>query len=162
MSWGIRAHGVKSKALFVFQEYPNQALLLLVTGALGLRILRSLLKPALPVLSTFKVIFCPFLPWCVITRQILLMTSYRFKDFWLWPLLFCLLGQLVGSWMAAGVLVIWLAIWYGDSGLLLTQHQRGDQRDWRSVRIFSLSYIQPSFISENYSHQSSTTNSINL
>ncbi|XP_018555299.1 uncharacterized protein zgc:112980 [Lates calcarifer] len=38
-----------------FQEvYPDQALLLLVTGALGLRILSATLSPALPVLSTFK------------------------------------------------------------------------------------------------------------
>ncbi|KAM9363740.1 uncharacterized protein ABDE67_019425 [Symphorus nematophorus] len=38
-----------------FQEvYPDQALLLLVTGALGLRILDSSLSPALPVLNTFK------------------------------------------------------------------------------------------------------------
>ncbi|XP_051242575.1 uncharacterized protein zgc:112980 isoform X2 [Dicentrarchus labrax] len=38
-----------------FQEvYPDQALLLLVTGALGLRILNSALSPALPVLNTFK------------------------------------------------------------------------------------------------------------
>lgn len=38
-----------------FQEvYPDQALLLLVTGALGLRILHAALKPALHVLNTFK------------------------------------------------------------------------------------------------------------
>lgn len=38
-----------------FQEvYPDQALLLLVTGALSLRILNSALSPALPVLNTFK------------------------------------------------------------------------------------------------------------
>nr|XP_019962407.1 PREDICTED: uncharacterized protein LOC109642172 [Paralichthys olivaceus] len=38
-----------------FQEvYPDQALLLLVTGALGLRILSAALTPALPVLNTFK------------------------------------------------------------------------------------------------------------
>ncbi|XP_042340528.1 uncharacterized protein zgc:112980 [Plectropomus leopardus] len=38
-----------------FQEvYPDQALLLLVTGALGLRILHGPLCPVLPVLSTFK------------------------------------------------------------------------------------------------------------
>ncbi|XP_019109200.2 uncharacterized protein LOC109136586 isoform X1 [Larimichthys crocea] len=34
--------------------YPDQALLLLVTGALSLRILNSALSPALPVLNTFK------------------------------------------------------------------------------------------------------------
>ncbi|XP_068445094.1 uncharacterized protein zgc:112980 [Clinocottus analis] len=39
-----------------FQEvYPDQALLLLVTGALGVRILSAALSPALPVLNTFKV-----------------------------------------------------------------------------------------------------------
>ncbi|XP_062243680.1 uncharacterized protein zgc:112980 [Platichthys flesus] len=38
-----------------FQEvYPDQALLLLVTGALGLRILSAALTPALPVLNTFQ------------------------------------------------------------------------------------------------------------
>nr|XP_046227319.1 uncharacterized protein zgc:112980 [Scatophagus argus]XP_046227330.1 uncharacterized protein zgc:112980 [Scatophagus argus] len=38
-----------------FQEvYPDQALLLLVTGALGVRILNSALSPAVPVLNTFK------------------------------------------------------------------------------------------------------------
>lgn len=37
------------------QEYPDQALLLLVTGALGLRILHTALSPALPVLNTLKV-----------------------------------------------------------------------------------------------------------
>lgn len=42
------------------QEYPDQALLLLVTGALGLRILESPLRPGLPVLSTFQVIPCSF------------------------------------------------------------------------------------------------------
>uniref|UniRef100_H3CS68 Zgc:112980 n=1 Tax=Tetraodon nigroviridis TaxID=99883 RepID=H3CS68_TETNG len=39
---------------FFLEEYPDQALLLLVTGALGLRILRFPLKPALPVLGTFR------------------------------------------------------------------------------------------------------------
>ncbi|TKS68509.1 hypothetical protein D9C73_002572 [Collichthys lucidus] len=34
--------------------YPDQALLLLVTGALSLRILNSALSPVLPVLNTFK------------------------------------------------------------------------------------------------------------
>ncbi|XP_037621769.1 uncharacterized protein zgc:112980 isoform X2 [Sebastes umbrosus] len=38
-----------------FQEvYPHQAMLLLVTGALGLRIINAALSPALPVLNTFK------------------------------------------------------------------------------------------------------------
>ncbi|XP_038568853.1 uncharacterized protein zgc:112980 [Micropterus salmoides] len=38
-----------------FQEvYPDQAMLLLVTGALGLRILNAALSPAIPVLNTFK------------------------------------------------------------------------------------------------------------
>nr|XP_020478423.1 uncharacterized protein LOC109973293 isoform X2 [Monopterus albus] len=38
-----------------FQDvYPDQALLLLVTGALGLRILSGPLCPALPVLNTYK------------------------------------------------------------------------------------------------------------
>ncbi|XP_073324632.1 uncharacterized protein [Pagrus major] len=36
------------------EVYPDQALLLLVTGALSLRILNSALSPALPVLNTFK------------------------------------------------------------------------------------------------------------
>ncbi|XP_041839479.1 uncharacterized protein zgc:112980 isoform X2 [Melanotaenia boesemani] len=36
------------------EVYPDQALLLLVTGALGFKILNSPLRPALPVLSTFK------------------------------------------------------------------------------------------------------------
>ncbi|KAM8880338.1 uncharacterized protein AB9W97_015204 isoform 2-T3 [Spinachia spinachia] len=36
------------------EVYPAQALLLLVTGALGQRILRAALSPALPVLNTFK------------------------------------------------------------------------------------------------------------
>lgn len=40
------------------QSYPDQALLLLVTGGLGMRILHSPLSPVLPVLSTFKVISC--------------------------------------------------------------------------------------------------------
>ncbi|KAM7419619.1 hypothetical protein PAMA_016629 [Pampus argenteus] len=35
-------------------EYPDQALLLLITGALGLRILTAALSPALPVLNTLK------------------------------------------------------------------------------------------------------------
>ncbi|XP_076585679.1 uncharacterized protein LOC143320122 isoform X1 [Chaetodon auriga] len=39
---------------FFHEVYPDQALLLLVTGALGLRILDSALSPALPVLNTFK------------------------------------------------------------------------------------------------------------
>lgn len=37
------------------QVYPDQALLLLVTGALDVRILSIALSPALPVLNTFKV-----------------------------------------------------------------------------------------------------------
>ncbi|KAM7394550.1 hypothetical protein PAMP_021344 [Pampus punctatissimus] len=36
------------------QEYPDQALLLLITGALGLRILAAALSPSLPVLNTLK------------------------------------------------------------------------------------------------------------
>ncbi|XP_029367382.1 uncharacterized protein LOC115049369 isoform X2 [Echeneis naucrates] len=36
------------------EEYPDQALLLLVTGALGLRILSGPLRPALPVLHTYQ------------------------------------------------------------------------------------------------------------
>ncbi|KAM4584520.1 uncharacterized protein PAE49_004043 [Odontesthes bonariensis] len=36
------------------EVYPDQALLLLVTGALGLRILNAALTPALPVLNSFK------------------------------------------------------------------------------------------------------------
>ncbi|XP_070683801.1 uncharacterized protein [Pempheris klunzingeri] len=39
---------------FFLEVYPDQALLLLVTGALGLRILNDPLHPALPVLNTFK------------------------------------------------------------------------------------------------------------
>ncbi|KAK5865813.1 hypothetical protein PBY51_020053 [Eleginops maclovinus] len=39
---------------FFVQEYPDQALLLVVTGALCLRILDAPLSPALPVLNTFK------------------------------------------------------------------------------------------------------------
>ncbi|XP_041790259.1 uncharacterized protein zgc:112980 isoform X2 [Chelmon rostratus] len=39
---------------FFHEVYPDQALLLLVTGALGLRILDSALSPALPVLNMFK------------------------------------------------------------------------------------------------------------
>ncbi|XP_044040772.1 uncharacterized protein zgc:112980 isoform X2 [Siniperca chuatsi] len=39
---------------FFHEVYPDQALLLLVTGALGLRILNAALSPALPVLNTFK------------------------------------------------------------------------------------------------------------
>ncbi|XP_072240827.1 uncharacterized protein [Leuresthes tenuis] len=36
------------------EVYPDQALLLLVTGALGLRILSGALRPTLPVLNSFK------------------------------------------------------------------------------------------------------------
>ncbi|KAM9313866.1 uncharacterized protein KZ484_023712 isoform 1-T2 [Pholidichthys leucotaenia] len=36
------------------EEYPDQALLLLVTGAFGLRLRHTVLCPLLPVLSTFK------------------------------------------------------------------------------------------------------------
>uniref|UniRef100_A0A3Q3LDB4 Zgc:112980 n=1 Tax=Mastacembelus armatus TaxID=205130 RepID=A0A3Q3LDB4_9TELE len=39
---------------FFDSVYPNQALLLLVTGALGLRILNAAVSPVLPVLNTFK------------------------------------------------------------------------------------------------------------
>ncbi|XP_047189915.1 uncharacterized protein zgc:112980 [Scophthalmus maximus] len=39
---------------FFLEVYPDQALLLLVTGALGLRILSAALTPALPVLNTFQ------------------------------------------------------------------------------------------------------------
>ncbi|XP_030285527.1 uncharacterized protein LOC115588985 isoform X2 [Sparus aurata] len=39
---------------FFLEVYPDQALLLLVTGALSMRILNSALSPALPVLKTFK------------------------------------------------------------------------------------------------------------
>ncbi|XP_028448182.1 uncharacterized protein zgc:112980 isoform X3 [Perca flavescens] len=39
---------------FFQKVYPDQALLLLVTGALGLRICKAPLSPALPVLETFK------------------------------------------------------------------------------------------------------------
>ncbi|XP_039659759.1 uncharacterized protein zgc:112980 isoform X1 [Perca fluviatilis] len=39
---------------FFQKVYPEQALLLLVTGALGLRICKAPLSPALPVLETFK------------------------------------------------------------------------------------------------------------
>lgn len=45
------------------QLYPDQALLLLVTGGLGMRILDSPLSPILPVLSTFKVISCQLVPF---------------------------------------------------------------------------------------------------
>lgn len=45
------------------QSYPDQALLLLVTGGLGMRILHSSLSPILPVLSTFKVISCQLIPF---------------------------------------------------------------------------------------------------
>lgn len=48
--------------VFAFQVYPDQALLLLVTGALSLRIVSDRLSPALPVLNTFKVTSCSFLP----------------------------------------------------------------------------------------------------
>ncbi|XP_071359418.1 uncharacterized protein [Trachinotus anak] len=48
-------HGSNIQIPRFFQEvYPDQALLLLVTGALGLRILSGALSPALPVLNTFK------------------------------------------------------------------------------------------------------------
>lgn len=40
---------------FCQQSYPEQSLLLLVTGALGLRVLHSPLLPILPVFNTFKV-----------------------------------------------------------------------------------------------------------
>ncbi|XP_044203407.1 uncharacterized protein zgc:112980 [Thunnus albacares] len=39
---------------FFQMVYPDHALLLLVTGALGLRILHAALNPALPLLNTFK------------------------------------------------------------------------------------------------------------
>lgn len=38
------------------QIHPDQALLLLVTGALGLRLLQAAMCPVLPVLYTFKVV----------------------------------------------------------------------------------------------------------
>lgn len=64
------------------QVYPDQALLLLVTGALGLRILDSALSPALPVLNMFKVISCPCFLMCNIlcvdiksTVSLVLITS---------------------------------------------------------------------------------------
>nr|XP_040043142.1 uncharacterized protein zgc:112980 [Gasterosteus aculeatus aculeatus]XP_040043143.1 uncharacterized protein zgc:112980 [Gasterosteus aculeatus aculeatus] len=48
-------HGANVQIPRVFQEgYPDQALLLLVTGALGQRVLSGALSPALPVLNTFK------------------------------------------------------------------------------------------------------------
>ncbi|XP_034398869.1 uncharacterized protein zgc:112980 isoform X2 [Cyclopterus lumpus] len=48
-------HGSNLQIPTVFQEvYPDQALLLLVTGALDVRILSAALSPALPVLNTFK------------------------------------------------------------------------------------------------------------
>lgn len=40
------------------QVYPDQALLLLVTGALALRVFDGVLSPAAPVLNTYQVI-CP-------------------------------------------------------------------------------------------------------
>lgn len=40
---------------FFVQSYPEQSLLLVVTGALGLRVLNSPLVPVLPVFNTFKV-----------------------------------------------------------------------------------------------------------
>ena len=49
-----------TRALLI-QVYPDQALLLLVTGALGLRILNAALRPALPVLNSFKVTPCTFI-----------------------------------------------------------------------------------------------------
>uniref|UniRef100_A0A665TYD4 Uncharacterized protein n=1 Tax=Echeneis naucrates TaxID=173247 RepID=A0A665TYD4_ECHNA len=52
-----------------FQEYPDQALLLLVTGALGLRILSGPLRPALPVLHTYQV-FSLFLSICLWTLNL--------------------------------------------------------------------------------------------
>ncbi|XP_068593535.1 uncharacterized protein zgc:112980 [Cebidichthys violaceus] len=48
-------HGSNIHIPRFFQEvYPDQALLLLVTGALGSRIVSAALSPALPVLDTFK------------------------------------------------------------------------------------------------------------
>ncbi|XP_023286294.1 uncharacterized protein LOC111672935 [Seriola lalandi dorsalis] len=50
-----KQHGSNIQIPWIFLEvYPDQALLLLVTGALGLRILNGALSPALPVLNTFK------------------------------------------------------------------------------------------------------------
>lgn len=50
---------IKMATIVIFhlclQVHPDQALLLLVTGALGLRMAHSALRPALPVLGTFKV-----------------------------------------------------------------------------------------------------------
>lgn len=42
------------------QRYPDQSLLLLLTGALCWRIIDSALSPALPVLNTFKVFSSPY------------------------------------------------------------------------------------------------------
>uniref|UniRef100_A0A3Q3XDY4 Uncharacterized protein n=1 Tax=Mola mola TaxID=94237 RepID=A0A3Q3XDY4_MOLML len=53
---------IKMATIVIFhlclQVHPDQALLLLVTGALGLRMAHSALRPALPVLGTFKVTSC--------------------------------------------------------------------------------------------------------
>lgn len=57
----------KKTKLFCPQSYPEQSLLLVVTGALGLRVLNSPLVPVLPVLNTFKVTSgSPVTPvtWC--------------------------------------------------------------------------------------------------
>ncbi|XP_040003163.1 uncharacterized protein zgc:112980 isoform X2 [Xiphias gladius] len=51
----LKPHGSNIQIPRFFQEvYPDQALLLLATGALGLRILSAALSPALPVLNTYK------------------------------------------------------------------------------------------------------------
>ena len=60
------SHFIKMARIVIFplclQAYPDQALLLLVTGALGLRMEHSALRPVLPVLNTFKVTCSPISP----------------------------------------------------------------------------------------------------
>lgn len=70
--------------MLVLQAYRDQALLLLATGALAMRILHAPLEPALPVLSTFKVIFCLLL-FCVqiLSNYLHDITSVKFFFFFL-------------------------------------------------------------------------------
>ncbi|KAG7234815.1 hypothetical protein INR49_003962, partial [Caranx melampygus] len=51
----LKQHGSNFQIPWFFQDvYPDQALLLLVTGALGQRILSGPLKPSVPVFHTFR------------------------------------------------------------------------------------------------------------
>lgn len=104
--------------LFCLQSYPEQSLLLVVTGALGLRVLHSPLLPILPVFNTFKVTsgslvtsssHVPFFPKRL-RRCVNILTNFILYNFNNWsgkkvlPAWSCAsLGQPVDSGVVLGV-----------------------------------------------------------